>query len=195
MNAALRANLPGLAGNADFWEDEALVNGIWSSILINLHPTTAAVGSYVVAPEMIKGTGTSSVIADLAVMQGVVAGGGALKFTKPSIVFEGKSALDTKSFNTIFTDQVKTWVTKANIGQSGKVWGIIAKGEQFCFVALDRLRSLDWYSVVMPPLAGGNPGFNNNPIDYECKRLDADGPDDQVYRAEPVPNHSLRLSG
>ena len=166
MNAALRANLPGLAGNVNLWNDEALVNSIWSGILVNLHPTTAAAGSYVVAPEMIKGTGTSSVIADLAVMQVVAPGGGApLRFTKPSIVFEGKSATDGKSFDTIFTNQIKEWVTKANIGQAGKVWGIIAKGERFCFVALDRLRSLNWYSVVMPPLAGGNPGFNTNPVD------------------------------
>lgn len=156
MNPLLAAALPGFAGNNNLWDDESLVNSIWNGIFVSFFPTTGTAGTFLVAPEMIKGTMNESYIADLAVMQ--ISGTTPRTFKKPAICFEGKSSSSPDSWDSVMT-QITNWTSKAHIGTYGKIWGIAAKGSQFTIFALDRVRSNTWYYVN---INGAHPTFTHN---------------------------------
>ncbi|KAL8795957.1 MAG: hypothetical protein Q9182_007442 [Xanthomendoza sp. 2 TL-2023] len=161
MNAALVAALPGLAGNADLWTDEALVNAIWTGIFSSFFPTTSNPGTFLVCPEMIKGTVKESYVADLAIMQ--VSGAAPPTFRKPALCFEGKSSINPATWDKV-EQQISDWTSKANIGMYGKIWGIGAKGSQFVIVAKDRTRDENWYFVS---IGGAGPTFGNARVIYD----------------------------
>ena len=143
-------NLPLYQNDNKFWDDESLVNAVWSAILTAVFPVTGAASSYFVCPEMIKGTATESYKADLAIMQ--VSGPAPYTATKPVLCFEGKSA-SGESFDKA-VDQIKKWTVKAHVGMYGRIWGIAARGNLFQVLALDRQRNDSWYNVELanPPI-------------------------------------------
>ena len=164
MNALLAAALPGFAGNVNLWNDEALVNGIWAGILTDVFPTTGAPLSFIVAPEMVKGTVAESYIADFAIMQ--ISNANPATFRKPLLCYEGKSGDSPDTWANVIK-QIKDWTSKATIGVYGKIWGLAAKGSRFTVVALDRGRDDTWRGVVLPGALGVAPTFNNNQTTYD----------------------------
>jgi hypothetical protein len=168
MDPTLLANLPNYAPGTTpvnvhpLWSDEGLVNSIWNAILTHTFPTTLVINTYVVAPELQKGTSSESYYADLAVMQ--VANTTPLPtYNTALLCFEGKGGSNNETLNDAAA-QVAKWASKLRLGSYGKLWGIAAKANTFIVMALDKARSDSWYWVILPTATSPQPTYCSGPI-------------------------------